>query len=184
MNIARYDIDNNKVICRVIPFYLRGRKLILLMEACAHPLKSIHIEFKKWALERMIEASTTSQAMSLQWYLTHVFQSLFIDKKQQFRIIPDTLSLGAVIYDKEEPKTHSDNTYLYNKTNDPAIEFTEQMILRYKDETENSYNADIIINAPKIQETAEYDNDNYINDIRKRVDKYMTTRIAYEIKIV
>ena len=184
MNTERFDIDNNKVICRVIPHYLRGRKLILLMEACAHPLISIHNEFKKWGLERMIEASVTSQPMSLQWYLTHCFSSLFIDKSQQFRIIPDALSVGATIYDKQESGTYSDNTYIYNRTDDPALDFTEQMVLRYKNEAEDNYNADIIIVAPRIQETQDYNNEHYLNDIRRRVDKYITTRTGYEIKIV
>ena len=39
----KYQIDNARAICRLLPFWIRGRKTILFLEAVAHPLKSVHI---------------------------------------------------------------------------------------------------------------------------------------------
>lgn len=84
INVDHYDISNIQVINRVLPWWLRGRKTILLLTAIFYPLVMLHKIWMAWALERLIEASTTSQPKSLAWYLNYKLRKHFFDKKDSF----------------------------------------------------------------------------------------------------
>lgn len=135
----RYDIDNAKVIGRVLPFYIRGRKISVFLYAIAYPLVTLHETFKEWALQKKIEASITSQTLTMEWYLTYLFKDRFEDETASFRIT-----------DNFSDQSGNDDTF-------------------------------ITITAPKIVEISLYSMDDYIKDIRKIVDSYITNFKKYKI---
>lgn len=135
----RYDIDNAKVIGRVLPFYVRGRKLSVFLYAIAYPLVTLHETFKKWALQKKIEASVTSQTLTMEWYLTYLFKKRFEDENASFKIIDNFLE-----------QSDGGDTF-------------------------------ITIIAPKIVEISLYSMDDYIKDINKVVDSYITNFKKYKI---
>ena len=85
INTDKYNITNSRIVSMILPFYARGRKIILLLDAISHPLQSIHAIWKKWALERLIEASITSQPMSIIWYLNYRFRKYFQNETDSFQ---------------------------------------------------------------------------------------------------
>ena len=135
----RYDIDNAKVIGRVLPFYIRGRKISIFLYAIACPLVTLHETFKEWALQKKIEASITSQTLTMEWYLTYLFKDRFEDETASFRIT-----------DNFSDQSGNDDTF-------------------------------ITITAPKIVEISLYSMDDYIKDIHKIVDSYITNFKKYKI---
>lgn len=178
-----YSIDNNKVICEAIPFFIRGRRLILLLEGISHPLISIHEKFKAWAHEKNIEASITSQTMSLEWYLTHKFKHLFLNPEESFRIINNMEIDSSTVYHKHEMPMSEVNLALINKDEEELPETYKQYNLKNLTEVVNTSMSEYVVHAPAIQEVARYNNTHYRNDIRAVMTKYLTTNIDYQIKI-
>lgn len=184
MNTKRYDITNARVISQSLPFYARGRKLILLLEAITHPLESIHDTWKEWALERMIEASVTSQPMSLIWYLNHLFRKYFENKTESFGIIDNLNDQASTIWYLEEQVLHEGDTPWMPDTSSEATDDDMKKLVTYNLNEKESNAADITIYAPKIVDTTLFSTEMYENEIRKSVDKYITTNgLTYEISI-
>lgn len=80
------NIDNAKLIGRLLPFWVRGRKLSLFLQALLSPLKYTHTKFQRWALEIYIANHITSQKLSLEWYLKFKLKSHFINENDSFFI--------------------------------------------------------------------------------------------------
>lgn len=184
MNTKRYDITNARVISQSLPFYARGRKLILLLEAITHPLKSVHDAWKEWALERMIEASVTSQPMSLIWYLNHLFRKYFENQSDSFSILLNANEGGAVIWYLGEQVLHEGMTpWMPNTSSEVTADDMKKLVTYNLNEKDSTVN-DVIIYAPKIVETSSFSAEKYENEIRKNIDKYVTsTDFTYEISI-
>ena len=182
MDTERYSINTARTICETTPFFVRGRKLLLFLEAVAHPLVSIHDEFKKWAVERNIEASVTSQILPLQWYLTYKFKSIFLDKTNSFRIIDNTMSDAWLSY-KDEHMAIELKKVLTNVDEENLPEGFTNLRIENSTESDGAEMSEYTIIAPAIQEIAKYTNVNYLNDIRKIMSKYLTTQVKYEITI-
>lgn len=182
MNVEGYSIDNARTICETVPFYVRGRRLLLFLQSVAHPLKSVHEQFKKWALERNIEASITSQILPMQWYLTYKFKDRFINAGDSFRIIDNT-PLRAWIGERDEFLAGEVGKVLANLDEGEIPEGFDQ--LHITNLTENGVNEmpDYTVIAPAIHQIEKYNNTQYRNDITKIMSKYLTTQVKYEINI-
>lgn len=184
INTDRFNITNSKVICETIPFYARGRKLTLLLEAISSPLVSIHDAFKEWALERMIEASVTSQSTVLIWYLNHVFRKHFKDKNDSFEIVTDAMEGGSTIWFLNEQILHVGNTpWMLEDNKEENVKNLEKLVTRNYGEVDE-ITSDVLIYAPQINESISYGYDVYKGEIRKHVDKYLTVPdLVYEVII-
>lgn len=184
INTDRFNITNSKIICEALPFYARGRKLVLLLEAAAHPIISIHDEFKEWALERMIEASVTSQSSVLVWYLNHVFRKRFKDKTDSFKIVTDATEGGSTIWYLNEQVLHVGYTpWMLNDENEENTNNLEKLVTRDYGEVDE-VTSDVLIYAPQINESISYSYEMYKGEIRKHVDKYVTVPdLIYEVII-
>ena len=185
INTDKYNVSNNKIICEVLPFYARGRKIISLLESAIFPIISIHDKFKKWALEKLIEASVTSQPTVLIWYLNHVFRSKFENQENSFQIVTDATEDGATIWYLDEQILHTGNTpWMPDSENDSGGDGYTNLVTKDLDEEKDVQQADILIFAPKIKETSNYTNDIYMGDIRYYIDKYITVfNMTYRITI-
>lgn len=174
INTDRYNITNSKVICEALPFYARGRKISLLLEAAAYPIISIHNKFKEWALERMIEASVTSQSAALVWYLNHVFKKRFKNKNDSFKIVTDATEGGATIWFLDEQVLHVGYTpWMLDDEIEQNDKNLNLLVTRNFDEVAE-ITSDVLIYAPQISDSFSYNNEMYKGDIRKHVDKYVT----------
>ena len=86
INIDFTNIDNAKLIGRLLPFWARGKKISLLLQAILSPIASAHNRFKIWGLQKFIECQVTAQKSSLEWYLKYRLKSHFQNENDTFFI--------------------------------------------------------------------------------------------------
>lgn len=93
----RYKLPTDKLINRLVPHYLSGRKYILFLQSLVFPLQTLNKRFESFACEKMIEANMTSQRIYFEWYLNRKFSKYFIDSQDTIHIT-ETQTLGVDIY--------------------------------------------------------------------------------------
>lgn len=97
MKENRYKLPTDKLVNRLVPYYLSGRKYILFLQSLVFPLHSLNEKFRTFTLEKHIEARMTSQMMYFEWYLNHKF-SHYLKHAGQRIVISESVPLGADIY--------------------------------------------------------------------------------------
>lgn len=93
----RYRLPTDKLVNRLTPHYLSGRRYLLLLQSLAWPLQTLNDRFCIWARERRIEACMTSQVMWFEWWLNYRFRRYFADPADAIRIA-DSTPLGVDLY--------------------------------------------------------------------------------------
>lgn len=173
INIDFTNIDNSKLIGRLLPFWARGKKISLFLQAILSPIIYVHTKFQKWALEVYIESHITAQKPSLEWYLKYKLKSHFVDDTENFQIdqnLNQSLSCfsGGLWY----------NNILWN--NDLLWE--NEKIIDVPEDSYQDYLNQIVIYAPAIIDTMNYDEEDYKRDIRNILSKFMVN--FRKIKII
>lgn len=93
----RYHLPTDKLVNRLIPHYLPGRRYILLLQSLLWPLQRLNDRFCEWARERQIEARMTSQVLWFEWWLNDRFRRYFADGNDSI-YIADSTPLGVDLY--------------------------------------------------------------------------------------
>lgn len=93
----RYLLPADKLVNRLAPYYLCGRKHILFLQSMVAPLKTLNGEFCRFAGEKHIEARMTSQVMYFEWFLNHKF-SKYLKNGEERITLSEGSPLGADIY--------------------------------------------------------------------------------------
>jgi hypothetical protein len=96
----RYRLPTDKLINRLVPYYLSGRRYILLLQSFVWPLKTLSDNFEKFAREKHIEARMTSQILYFEWYLNYKFSRYFANTEDRI-FITESTSLGVDIYHED-----------------------------------------------------------------------------------
>lgn len=100
MKENRYKLPTDKLVNRLVPYYLSGRKYILFLQSLVKPLSSLNGKFRIFAAEKHIEARMTSQVMYFEWYLNHKF-ARYLKEDGERIIIHESISLGVDIYHED-----------------------------------------------------------------------------------
>lgn len=100
MKENRYKLPTDKLVNRLVPYYLSGRKYILFLQSLVYPLHSLSEKFRAFAAEKHIEARMTSQVMYFEWYLNHKFSHCLKHAGQRITI-SESVPLGADIYHED-----------------------------------------------------------------------------------
>jgi len=181
MNTDIYKISNSKIICRVLPFFARGRKLILFLEAISTPLIKLHRAFLEWAFEMVMRVKITSQTTILIWYLNYKFGPKFQNTGDTFVIEQDN-ELGYLVTFNLNEVTSMEilGSHILNTSEQSSLELLSRPL---KDLSQRLFTSSITITAPAITTTAAYTNKNYLKDIREIVDNYKTSFVKYNIVI-
>lgn len=95
--MMRYKLPTDKLINRLVPYYLSGRKYILFLQSLVWPLKTLNDRFTEFAREKQIEAGMTSQVIHFEWYLNYKFRQYFAHAGDRI-FISESLPLGVDIY--------------------------------------------------------------------------------------
>ena len=93
----RYRLPTDKLINRLVPYYLCGRRYILLLQSWVYPLKVLNDQFTAFAKEKHIEARMTSQVICFEWFLNHKFSHYFANPADRI-FITESTPLGVDIY--------------------------------------------------------------------------------------
>ena len=172
INVDFLNINNASLIARLIPFWARGRKISLFIQALLSPLVSLHNNFKTWALDQYIYCHITAQALSLEWYLKYKLKSHFANENDVFLIVNGVNeSLSCFSGDIWRNGLHWDNSLRWNVNNAFHWE-NEENDKKYNDDYLESVNKTNVY-APAIIDTVNYDHDDYMRDIRNIMSKFM-----------
>ena len=177
MNTRIYDIDNSKIICRVLPFFARGRKMILFLEAVSSPLARLHKSFLKWAYRAVVGTKATSQTAILIWYLNYLFKEHFEDANDSFSIGQDQDGDYMLAINPDEHRLASiffPYVYGMNET-----DRTFHKPVKYVGDGAGL--SSVVITAPKPVTDDNYTESAYKSEIKAVIDKYMTVFDGYKI---
>lgn len=97
MQAMRYKLPTDKLINRLVPYYLSGRRYILLLQSFVWPLRVLNDWFTVFAREKHIEARMTSQVMYFEWFLNYKFSRYFADSADRI-FITESTPLGVDLY--------------------------------------------------------------------------------------
>lgn len=198
INIDFANIDNAKLIGRLLPFWARGRKISLLLQAILSPIASAHSQFKAWALQRYIECHITAQKSSLEWYLKYRLKHHFLKENDNFFITHGiNESLSCFSSNVWRNGLHWDNALRWNVDTEPLVSMNMNLtcintglwensmlwnnaLLWDNEDNGKKYNDDYLesidqtnVYAPAIVDTINYNHEDYERDIRNIMSKFM-----------
>ena len=194
INVDFINIDNAKLIGRLLPFWARGRNTSLLLQAILSPIVSVHNNFKLWALEQYIHTHITSQAMSIEWYLKYKLRSHFVNENNSFLVRDEPIKFTVdgeidgiedmfTCFGGESWQNEFDwkNNVLWYLTQDQESSMYSSEIQDTGTEENGSY---IYVYAPEIVSTINYNQDDYIRDINYIMSQFMTNFKKIKITII
>ena len=179
INVDFLNIDNAKLVGRLLPFWARGKNISLLLQAILSPIISVHNNFKLWALDRYIYTHITSQAMSIEWYLKYKLKSHFVNEDSSFIVRDEMMNELFTCFGE----FWTNEFYWKNEVLWPVSSYYSPIALSEEDETEEE-GSFIYIYAPAIVSTINYNQDDYIRDINYIVSQFMTNFNKIKIVII
>lgn len=198
INIDFANIDNAKLIGRLLPFWARGRKTSLFLQAILSPIASAHEQFKVWALQIFLECHITAQKSSLEWYLKYRLKSHFHNENDTFFITQGVNeSLSCFSNDVWRNGLHWDNDLRWDVDTEPLVIMNMNLscintglwenrmlwsnaFLWCNEDNGKKYNDDYLesveytnVYAPAIVDTVNYNHEDYERDIRNIMSNFM-----------
>lgn len=98
--MSRYKLPTDKLVNRLVPHYLAGRRFILFVQSALVPLRSINERFCAFAREKHIEARMTSQVIYFEWFLNYKFAKYFKDSRDRI-FIKDSENVSVDLYHED-----------------------------------------------------------------------------------
>lgn len=147
----RYRIDFNKLINRLVPYYLGGRQLILYLQSCIHPLQAVNEAFSVWAKETRIEAAMTSQIFKFEWFLNRKFKPFFDDPNAVISLRTGTLNGTAIFHQNAVGIPDEDQFLLYYQNESGNVE-RDTVLFFEGEETENTATSFVVV-VPKLKKS-------------------------------
>lgn len=173
----RYAINFDKLVNRLVPYYMGGRKLILYIQAIIKPMQSVNDEFLPYTKETLIEATMTSQIFKFEWYLNRKLSKYFLDSSE--RIVLDNGShLGVPIYYGNATIPQSEHMVMYYNA-----EGEDNLALYHKNEKTLLNSTSFIVYSPQIN-TELIKLDQYEKMLKFYVDKYRISNKTYVISYI
>lgn len=139
-----YRIDMERLVNRLVPHYLGGRRLILYLQSVLKPLDTLNKTWKEWADEKRIEAAMTSQVIMLEYYLNRKYNKYLLNKSRRI-VISDGDVNGVPLYWESNESNGIDTMTLYQESEDG-----DTVKLRWKDEKLASSDVSFLVNCPAV----------------------------------
>ncbi len=170
----RYSINFDKLVNRLVPYYMGGRKLILYLQAIIKPMQDINDDFVPYTQETLIEASMTSQIFKFEWYLNRKLKKYFVDSSKKISISNGS-HLGVPIYYGNASIPLSDHILMYYDK-----ESVNSLELRYQREKTVINSTSFIVYSPQIN-TQLITLEQYDKMLKGYIDKYRISNKTYII---
>ncbi len=171
----RYAINFDKTVNQLMPHYIGGRKLILLMQALVSPLRSLSADFSSYADEKRIEAAMTSQTLPFTWFLNRKFKKYFLDQNTKITIT-NVVTLGVPMYHESADVAKGDNMALYTEGEGSA----HGKKMYYQNERTDSNSYSFLVHSPAIDTTL-ISKENYVSILTYQIEKYRLAGKTYKI---
>ena len=93
----RYKLTVDRLVNQLLPHYLCGRRLVLLVQSALYPLQALNDRFRLFTHEKHIEARMTSQVIYFEWFLNYRFGKYLAGERDRI-FLRDTSPVGVDIY--------------------------------------------------------------------------------------
>lgn len=174
----RYAINFDKLVNRLVPYYMGGRKLILYLQAILKPMQSINESFAEYAKETRIEASMTSQIFKFEWFLNRKLKKYFLNGGAIF--IHNSGHSGTPIYYEDANVDASSHLLMYQSNED---ESSNTAHLYYQNEKSENCKVSFVVTSPAIDTTL-ITQEQYHSMLKSYIDKYRISGKTYLINFV
>lgn len=171
----RYRINFNKTINQLIPHYLGGRRLILILQAVTKPLQTLNNQFTEWAEDTLIESTMTSQVIKLEWYLNRKFSRYYQNKGERISLKNGQRN-GVPVYWERADIADNENMLLKYESEGNR----DSTVLNYHDETTDKNDCSFIVYSPAI-DTRLITKEEYVAMVSFIVNKYKVSGKTYKI---
>jgi hypothetical protein len=172
----RYKINFDKTVNLLTPWYLGGRRFILLVQSLIQPLQEVNDAFLEYAKEIRIETNMTSQIFPFTWYLNHKYSSYFADPTDEIQIISQSQPTGVAIYHESANTTHSFKIIEQSEGID-----TTKLYLQ-SDNSENSMSTySFEVKVPKLADSV--DKAEFTVLLKSTIERYRLAGKSYKIEI-
>lgn len=184
INVSRYEANSKTLVGELMPFFLRGKKIMQAMSAICSPLDSVNKMYRDWCKYTLVEAVTTAQVITLKWSMKERLKQYFANENDGFQFTTDGRSDYTTVYESQtEQNLHSEAVNIYmpeDISGDDTIADENKVIIRDKEEL-SSENTDLIIVAPAHNDSI--DDDTYIKKIKQCFEPYLAYDMEYKITI-
>ena len=170
----RYRINYDKTINRLVPHYIGGRKLILLLQSLMKPLQVLNDMFVDWAIETRIEASMTSQIFKFEWFLNRRFNKYFKDPEDRI-YIANKETLGVPIFSETSSALYTKHPVLYTQG-----EGGKTLVLYMANEKTDKSMTSFVVYVP-LHDSHKIALHEYTSMIKYQIDKYKLASKTYSI---
>lgn len=174
----RYKFPVDKLVNRLVPHFLGGRRYILFIQSLLYPLQSLANRFVSLAHEKHIEARMTSQVIYFEWYLNHKFSGYFVGPTEKIRL-EDSTPLGVDLY-HEGAIDGKPFTVWYEGEQIIVADSTEEprpMYLQGEEKTINKVS--FMVSIPRVHVSEQ----EMVAMVRYEVERYRTAGKTYLIRI-
>lgn len=175
---GRYRASTDRLVNRLVPHYLGGRRFVLIVQSLLYPLQGLSDRFVAFAAEKHIEARMTSQVMYFEWYLNRLFIDNFYGRTQRITL-EESPSLGVDLYHQG---TYGDRAYtvFYQgeqvEVDDPE-EQPRPMYLKGEEKAVNQVS--FMVNVPRLS----IPESEIISRLTYVIERYRTAGKTYLIRI-
>lgn len=167
-----YRLSLLTLICRLLPFYLKGKRAVLLLLAMLSPIKSLHDRFLDFAQKQHEEARFLPQVIALEEKLTTELSHYFLNPEDRFKI--------DLFAHKEYPlrsrflKEKKDVPFLYNHYEYNNDEEKKPYKAYFRHEVTGSTLNHFNLKAPSLADPEK--KDEYIIAIKSLINKFTMIR--------
>lgn len=171
----RYAIDIPKLTNKLMPTYLYGRQINLLVQAMMNPLQVINDGFVVWAKNTRLEAMMTSQIILFAPFLTNKLKQYFLDPNDSITI-SDRKKLGIPLYLQNANVGANSDFALYHESDNQ-----DKAPLYFENDQYNKDNYSFTVWTPAIN-TNKITETEYLSILKFWIDKYKVSGKTYQIK--
>lgn len=181
----RYAIDFNISAGQLLPFYLRGVRLLKFLNSTLKPLQSLNMDFREYAKEERIKAAMNSQVIKLEWFLTRMFKKHFANEAENICIVNRQM-LGTAVFNQayENININVEHLSLFNNNETPAAD--NQHAVFYQDgEMTEMCPCSFVVEVPKLKTKLPggIKEKELINQLRHQIETYRLAGRTYKIRI-
>lgn len=183
VNVQRYTVDSRTLVGQIVPFFLRGKRMLQFLSAISSPLDSVNKVFQTWAQNTLIDAATTSQIIVLKWALKNKLVNYLKNTNDEFEFDTYDRSNYATLYENQSEQLDYPEVkkiYMPEDNQDKLDDGIAEVILRNKDEIVSESN-EVLIIAP--QHNSKISDNQYTKKIRQCIEPYIVYDVEYKIVI-
>lgn len=183
VNVQRYTVNSKTLVGQIVPFFLRGKRMLQFLSAISSPLDSVNKTFQTWAHDTLIDAVTTSQVIVLKWSLKNKLYKYLTNTEEEFDFDTYDRSNYATLYENQSEQLDYPEVkkiYMPEDSQNQLGDDTAEVILRNKDEIVSETNEVLIIAPPH---NSKISDGQYIKKIKQCVEPYIVYNVEYKIVI-